>query len=82
MRNYSPDFTAIKMSKLSGSNASQKSHASYKSMGEKSSNYNQKSRHYDQKGYKNPMQYPSIPPLPITTKSKHPSQSFSPRPAN
>jgi hypothetical protein len=39
-RAYSPDFTAIKKSQLSGSHASQKSYASYKSMGEKVSRKN------------------------------------------
>lgn len=32
-----------------------------------------------------PMEYPSIPPLPISnknSKSKHPSQAYSPRPVN
>lgn len=36
-RNYSPDLTTFKKSKLAGSNASKKSYASYKSMGEKKS---------------------------------------------
>lgn len=36
-RNYSPDLTTLKKSKLAGSNASKKSYASYKSMGEKKS---------------------------------------------
>jgi hypothetical protein len=83
-RHYSPDFTAIKKSQLSGSHASQKSYASYKSMGEKVGRKNEpvRSGTYNQGGYKIPLEYPSIPPLPISGKGKHPIQAYSPRPVN